>query len=115
LQLIDVPRVFARTIFFEPRRAAAHVRRFMHVCRRLNRNLAVELTKLFGMIGAKAVIVALRKLRGVPREQLDSFSPVESLAAAVDVQRRWLAEHRIDFAAASQPDRRSRIRHEVDA
>ena len=115
LQLIDVPRVFARTIFFEPRMAAAHVRRFMHVCRRLNRNLVVELTKLFGMIAAKAVIVALRKLRGVPRAQFDLFSPVESLAAAVDVQRRWLAEHRIHFAAASQPDRRSRIRHEVDA
>jgi len=107
LRLIDVPRVFARTVFFEPRMAAAHVRRFMHVCRRLNRNLAVELTKLFGMIAAKTLIVALRKLRGVPREQRDLFSPVESLAAAVDVQRRWLAEHPIAFAAASQPDRKA--------
>ncbi len=92
IERIHVTRVYARTIVAEPRRAMAHVRKYVRVLRRLKRSVAAGLLTLMFFITAKVVLLAVK---GKEERNDELVADVESLGMAIAVQRDWLNGHGI--------------------
>ena len=96
LEHLDVPRVFARTIRAEPRRAREHLRKYVSVLRKQGRSVTRGMAVISASLAAKLLLDAFRKLRGIPQDSSGTwYSGVQTLAAAVDLQLQWLRERGI--------------------
>ena len=96
LEHIDVPRVFARTIRAEPRRAREHLRKYASVLRRQHRSVARGMAMIGAALVAKVLLDAFRKLRGAPSDSSGTwYRGVQTLGAAIELQLQWARERGI--------------------
>lgn len=100
VQYIDVARIYARTIVVEPRRARAHIRKYIRVLRERKRSVAVGLLRLFFFIAGKVTLTIVRR---APERKVGHYiSHVTSLPDAIALQRDWLRGHGITPPLANQ-------------
>lgn len=95
LAYLDVPRIYARTIHAEPRRAGEHLRKYIRVRRTQQRSVASGVALVGIGIVAKAFLHAARKLRGHAAPEGVWFDGVQTLGDAIATQSRWLRAHGI--------------------
>ena len=102
LEHMDVPRVFARTIRAEPKRAREHLRKYVSVLRKQRRSVPRGVAVISASLVAKYLLDAFRKVRGASKDSAGTwYSNVETLGAAIELQVQWLREHGIAPPAVS--------------
>lgn len=95
LDHLDVPRIYARTIHAEPRRAGEHLRKYIRVRRQQQRGVATGVALVGIGIMAKVFLHAAHRLRGSSEIEGVWFDGVQTLGDAIATQSRWLREHGI--------------------
>ncbi len=95
LEHLDMARIYARTIYAEPRRAGEHLRKYVRVRRAQQRGVASGVALVGIGIMTKAFLQAVRKLRVAAPFEGTWFANIPNLGAALATQAQWLEDHGI--------------------